>query len=76
MAMGFVKIFFLGLFKYFIPAALVTGIIIKVFQQIKSYVLFESIAHQGAAKVISNLSWQDFEYLLSEWFKSKDTLLI
>jgi restriction system protein len=71
MAMGFAKLFFLGLFKYFIPAALATGIIIKLFLQIKSHFLFESISQKGAEKIIANLSWQDFEFLLSEWFKKQ-----
>ncbi len=71
MAMGFAKLFFFGLFKYFIPAALVTGILIKAFHQIKSYFLFGSISQKGAAEVISKLSWQDFEFLLSEWFKKQ-----
>ena len=70
-AMGFAKLFFLALAKYFIPAALVTGIIIKVILQIKSHFLFGSISQKGASAVVANLSWQNFEFLLSEWFKKQ-----
>ncbi len=70
-AKGFVIYFLLAVAKYLIPVALATGAIINILQRIKSYFLFGTIAKQGARKAIANLSWQDFEFLMFEWFKKQ-----
>lgn len=71
MAIVIVKIFFLIFAKYLVPAALAVGAIVNVINKIKSSFLFGSISRQGAQAVINKLSWQDFEFLLSEWFKKQ-----
>ncbi|MFN3692799.1 MAG: restriction endonuclease [Candidatus Paceibacteria bacterium] len=65
------KVFYIALFKYIVPAALLTGALISVLQRIRSRVLFGSISQQGALKAIQSMSWQDFEFLMFEWFKKQ-----
>ena len=71
MAMAIVKIFFLMIAKYIVPAALVIGAITNILLRIKSRSLFGIISQKGALEVVASLSWQDFEFLLSEWFKKQ-----
>ncbi len=66
-----VGILFNAICKYMIPAALVTGAIVRVLLRLKSTSLFSDIKKHGAADVITKLSWQDFEFLLSEHFKKQ-----
>lgn len=66
-----VGIFLKGLLKYMIPAALVFGAVISILSKFKSISLFSDITKRGAAEVINKLSWQDFEFLLSEYFKKQ-----
>lgn len=70
-AMFIVGIFFKGLFKYMVPLALAVGAVINIFSKFKSITLFSSISKRGATEVISKLSWQDFEFLLSEYYKKQ-----
>jgi len=58
-------------FKYMIPLALVIGAVISILSSFKSLALFSNITKRGASEVINKLSWQDFEFLLSEWFKKQ-----
>ncbi len=66
-----VGIFFKGAFKYMVPLALVIGAIIGIISKFKSSALFSDISKRGANEVISKLSWQNFEFLLSEYFKKQ-----
>jgi restriction system protein len=70
-AMFVVGIFFKGLFKYMVPLALVIGAVINVLLKFKSITLFSNISKRGAMEVVSKLSWQDFEFLMSEYFKKQ-----
>jgi restriction system protein len=63
--------FFTALFKYFVPLALVFGAVINIFKRFKSDSLFKSVKKNGAHQTVQKLSWQDFEFLLSEWFKKE-----
>lgn len=60
-----------ALFKYLVPMALVFGAVISVFTSFKSGQLFKSIKKNGAHDTVQGLSWQDFEFLLSEYFKKQ-----
>lgn len=60
-----------ALFKFLIPMALVFGAVISVFTSFKSGQLFKSIKKNGAHDTVQGLSWQNFEFLLSEWFKKQ-----
>lgn len=71
LALSIVWIFVKGLFKYMIPLALVIGAVISILSKFKSLTLFSNITKRGASEVINKLSWQDFEFLLSEWFKKQ-----
>lgn len=62
-------VFIKALFKFLIPFALVIGGAINIFSSIKSFTLFQNIKSKGARETVEGLSWQDFEFLLSEWFK-------
>lgn len=64
-------IFFKAIFKYVVPMALVFGAVVNIFTGIKSFTLFSGIKKKGAHEIVQNLSWQDFEFLLSEWFKKQ-----
>lgn len=64
-------IFLKAFFKYLVPMALVFGAILSVFTSFKSGHLFKSIQKNGAHQTLQDLSWQDFEFLLSEWFKKQ-----
>jgi restriction system protein len=64
-------LFIQGTFKYMIPMALVIGAVLNILVKIKSVTLFSNISNRGASEVISKLSWQDFEFLLSEWFRKQ-----
>jgi len=59
------------LLKYIVPAALVVGAVTNLFTAVFSFSLFKSISRKGAKETIKNLSWQNFEFLLSEWFKKE-----
>lgn len=56
-------------FKYFVPMALLLGGMINLFKQRKSAWMFSSINKRGAKETLRNLSWKDFEFLVSEYFK-------
>lgn len=71
MATALVAIFFKGLFKYLLPLALVFGAGVNIFKLFKSKSLFKTIKKVGVRETIAKLSWQDFEFLLSEWFKKE-----
>jgi len=64
-------IFIKALFKFLIPMGLVFGTVINIFTQFKSHSLFKSIQKKGARETVQELKWQDFEFLLSEWFKKQ-----
>lgn len=64
-------IFLKGFFKYVVPMALVFGAIINIYTALKSGLLFKSIRKNGAHRTVERLSWQDFEFLLSQWFKKQ-----
>lgn len=66
-----INIFIKGLFKYMVPLALVIGAGINILLKFKSITLFSNISKRGATEVINKLSWQDFEFLLSEYFKKQ-----
>lgn len=65
------SIFLKAFLKYLVPMALVFGAILSVFTSLKSGHLFKSIQKNGAHQTVQDLSWQDFEFLLSEWFKKQ-----
>jgi restriction system protein len=50
---------------------LVFGAILSISTSLKSDSLFKSIKTKGAHETVNELSWQDFEFLLSEWFKKQ-----
>lgn len=56
-------------FKYFVPLALVLGGVINLFKRGKSAWMFSSISKRGAKETLRNLSWKDFEFLVSEYYK-------
>jgi restriction system protein len=60
-----------ALFKYLVPMALVFGAVLSIFSSLKSGQMFRNIKKNGAHQTVQSLSWQDFEYLLSEWFKKQ-----
>jgi restriction system protein len=64
-------LFFSAFFKYFVPMGLVFGAILSISTSLKSDSLFKSIKTKGAHETVNELSWQDFEFLLSEWFKKQ-----
>jgi restriction system protein len=70
-AMIVVKIALFAIAKYLVPLALVSGAIVHIINLVKSRLLFGDIAKRGAYEVLSKMSWQDFEFLLSEWFKKQ-----
>jgi restriction system protein len=70
-ALFVVTTFFKAIFKYLVPLALVVGAIISILTKFKSIAFFSNISKRGASEVISKLSWQDFEFLLSEYFKKQ-----
>jgi restriction system protein len=70
-ALFIVATFFKALFKYLVPVALVIGAVISILSKFKSIALFSNISKRGASEVINKLSWQDFEFLLSEHFKKE-----
>lgn len=65
------SLFFWAFFKYFLPGAMVIGGFLNVSKKIESLFLFKSISHQGTRKTLENLTWRDFEFLISEWFKKQ-----
>lgn len=65
------QVFFGAFFKYFIPLALFIGGIINLFKRGKSAWLFKSISSHGAQETLRRLSWKDFEFLISEYFKKE-----
>jgi restriction system protein len=65
------SIFLKAFFKFLVPMALVFGAILSLFTSLKSGHLFKSIQKNGAHQTVQDLSWQDFEFLLSEWFKKQ-----
>lgn len=58
-----------AVFKFLIPMTLAFGAVLNIYSSIKSGLLFKSIKKNGAHKTVKDLCWQDFEFLLSEWFK-------
>lgn len=66
-----INMFLVAFFKYFLPASLVFGSVLNIYSSLKSRFLFESINKKGASATIKDLTWQDFEFLLSEWFKKE-----
>jgi restriction system protein len=70
-SIAIIKIFLIGFFKYFVPVAFLAGAFLHILQIIKGWWLFGSIAEQGARKIIEQLSWQDFEFLMFTWFKKQ-----
>lgn len=64
-------IFFKAFFKYLLPIALVIGAVVNIFTKIKSATLFSGIKKKGAHEIVQSLTWQDFEFLLTEWFKKQ-----
>jgi restriction system protein len=71
MAAAMVAMLFKGLLKYVLPMALVLGAGMNIFKLFKSESLFKTIKKVGVRETIAKLSWQDFEFLLSEWFKKE-----
>lgn len=65
------SIFLKALLKYLIPLGLVIGAVLNIFTKFKSATLFNGIKRKGAHEVVKGLSWQDFEFLLSELFKKE-----
>ncbi len=65
------SIFVKAFFKFLVPMALVFGAVLSVFTSLKSGLLFKGIQRNGAHQTVQDLSWQDFEFLLSEWFKKQ-----
>jgi restriction system protein len=58
-------------FKYFVPFALVLGGVMNLFKRGKSAWMFSSINKRGAKETLRNLSWKDFEFLVSEYYKQQ-----
>jgi len=56
-------------FKYFLPLTLVLGGLTNLFKRGKSAWMFKSISLKGAKETLRGLSWKDFEFLISEYFK-------
>lgn len=55
--------------KYGISLALVLGGVTNLLRRGKSAWMFGSIKRKGAIEMLRNLSWKDFEFLVSEYFK-------
>jgi restriction system protein len=71
MGSALVVMFLKALLKYALPMALIAGAILSIFNSFKSGSIFNSINKEGVRKTLQSLSWQDFEFLLSEWFKKE-----
>lgn len=59
-------------FKYFVPLILVLGGVMNLLKRGKSAWMFSSISKRGAKETLRNLSWKNFEFLVSEYFKRQD----
>ncbi len=71
MATTVANIFLLVTAKYVIPAGLIIGVVVNIINRFKSHSLFSAISVNGAYTTLEKISWQDFEFLLSEWFKKQ-----
>ena len=60
-----------GFLKYFIPLALFIGGLTNLFKRGKSAWMFKNISTKGARDTLRKLSWKDFEFLISEYFKKQ-----
>jgi restriction system protein len=58
-------------FKYFIPLGLLLGGLTNLFTRGRSAWMFKSINSGGARALLQQLSWKDFEFLVSEHFKKQ-----
>jgi restriction system protein len=67
-----VGMFFGAIFKYFVPMALLFGGLTNLLKRGKSAWMFNSINSNGARETLSKLSWKDFEFLISEYFKKQN----
>ncbi|MCB9812229.1 restriction endonuclease [Candidatus Nomurabacteria bacterium] len=65
------KMFFGIFLKYFLPLAMLLGGILNLFKRGKAAFMFRSLSSNGVRETLNKLSWQDFEFLLSEWFKKQ-----
>lgn len=72
----FIRIIVGLVFKYIIPLALVFGGLTNLFKRGKSAWIFSGISKNGAKETLRQLSWKDFELLVSEHYKRKVTELI
>ncbi len=59
-------------FKYFLPFTLILGGLTNLFKRGKSAWIFNSINSNGARETLQQLSWKDFEFLISEYFKKQN----
>jgi len=67
-----IAMIFGAIFKYAIPAALFLGGLKNLFQRGKSAWMFKNINTNGAKETLRELSWKDFEFLISEYFKKEN----
>jgi restriction system protein len=64
-------VIFAMFFKYFVPLALFLGGATNLLNRGKSAWMFNNISQNGAKETLRQLSWKDFEFLVSEYFKKE-----
>lgn len=55
--------------QYILPIAFVMGAIISFFKRLKRKTLFNNVASAESSRSIRNISWQEFEQLVGQYFR-------